>query len=92
LQNSAVFCVKNAKLLPIFLGENIFKIITSVPGDYYVCNGKITKIDTAYLHTECAYLFISSCAYVCMYLLTKKRSFNCTCLSSFDILFLAPGS
>jgi hypothetical protein len=32
LHNLALFWVKNANFLPNFFGENIFKIITSVPG------------------------------------------------------------
>jgi hypothetical protein len=31
-QNLALFCVKNANFFAKFFGENILKIITSVPG------------------------------------------------------------
>jgi hypothetical protein len=32
LQKLALFCVKNANIFAKFFGENILKIITSVPG------------------------------------------------------------
>jgi hypothetical protein len=32
LQNLALFCVKNGNICAKFFGENILKIITSVPG------------------------------------------------------------
>jgi hypothetical protein len=33
LHSLALYWIKNAIFSPIFFGENIFKIITSVPGD-----------------------------------------------------------
>jgi hypothetical protein len=32
MRKLALFCVKNANIFAKFFGENIFKIITSVPG------------------------------------------------------------
>jgi hypothetical protein len=41
LHNLALFRVKNANFFAEFFGENIFKIITSVPGwaDHVICRG-----------------------------------------------------
>jgi hypothetical protein len=47
LQNPALFCVKNANIFAKFFGENIFKIITSVPGHTETDLGNATNFSVS---------------------------------------------
>jgi hypothetical protein len=52
VQNLALFCVKNANFFAKFFGENILKIITSIPVYYsYVCRQKEMALGALYIPT-----------------------------------------